>query len=52
MEEIREQMEHTKEIADAISNPVNVGIEMDEVRIFPKVPILVVLNPGIGCSEG
>ena len=34
MDEIREQMERTKEIADAISNPVNVGVEVDEVNIF------------------
>jgi charged multivesicular body protein 4 len=34
MDEIREQMEHTKEIADAISNPVNVGVDVDEVTIF------------------
>ena len=33
MDEIREQMEHTKEIADAISNPVNVGVDVDEVTI-------------------
>ncbi|KAG8781197.1 ESCRT-III subunit protein snf7 [Serendipita sp. 411] len=29
MDEIREQMEHTKEVADAISNPLNVGVEID-----------------------
>ena len=34
MDEIREQMDHTKEIADAISNPVNVGVDVDEVSIF------------------
>lgn len=31
MDEIREEMERTKEIADAISNPLNVGVELDEV---------------------
>lgn len=35
MDDIREQMERTKEIADAISNPVNVGVDVDEVSIFP-----------------
>jgi charged multivesicular body protein 4 len=32
MDEIREEMERTKEIADAISNPLNVGVDIDEVR--------------------
>jgi charged multivesicular body protein 4 len=33
MEDIREQMEVTQEIANAISNPVNVGLEgLDDVR--------------------
>jgi len=33
MEDIREQMETTQQIADAISNPLNVGLEsLDEVR--------------------
>lgn len=31
MDEVREEMERTKEIAEAISNPMNVGVEMDEV---------------------
>lgn len=30
MDEIREEMERTKEIADAISNPLNVGVDVDE----------------------
>ncbi|CAG7849392.1 Vacuolar-sorting protein SNF7 AltName: Full=Vacuolar protein-sorting-associated protein 32 [Serendipita indica DSM 11827] len=30
MDEIREEMERTKEIADAISNPMNVGVDLDE----------------------
>lgn len=32
MDEIREEMERTKEIAEAISNPINVGVDVDEVR--------------------
>jgi len=32
MDEIREEMERTKEIAEAISNPFNVGVDVDEVR--------------------
>lgn len=32
MDQIREEMERTKEIADAISNPMNVGVDLDEVR--------------------
>lgn len=34
MDEIREEMERTKEIADAISNPVNVGVDLDEVSFI------------------
>ncbi|KAG8824406.1 ESCRT-III subunit protein snf7 [Serendipita sp. 399] len=30
MEDIREQMEHTKEVGDAISNPMNVGLDLDQ----------------------
>jgi len=33
MDSIREQMELTNEISDAISNPVNVGIENDEEEL-------------------
>jgi hypothetical protein len=31
MESIREQMDLSNEISDAISNPVNMGIEVDDV---------------------
>ena len=34
MDEIREEMERTKEIAEAISNPMNVGMDLDEVRFL------------------
>ena len=33
MDSIREQMELTNEISDAISNPVNVGIDNDEEEL-------------------
>lgn len=32
MEAIREQMDLSNEISEAISNPVNMGIEVDDVR--------------------
>lgn len=32
MDKIREQMDLTNEISDAISNPVGMGIVLDEVR--------------------
>ncbi len=32
MDSIREQMDLTNEISDAISNPVNMGIDVDDVR--------------------
>lgn len=31
MDQIREQMEISNEISDAISNPVNMGIDVDDV---------------------
>jgi charged multivesicular body protein 4A/B len=31
MDEIREEMERTKEIAEAISNPAGMGVDVDEV---------------------
>ena len=31
MDSIREQMDLSNEISDAISNPVNMGIEVDDV---------------------
>ena len=37
MEDIREQMEITQQIANAISDPVNAGLEnLDEVRELPE----------------
>lgn len=42
MEAIREQMDLSNEISEAISNPVNMGIEVDDVRkgrfLFPTTP--------------
>lgn len=35
MESIREQMDLSNEISEAISNPVNMGIEVDDVRQNP-----------------
>jgi len=40
MESIREQMDLSNEISDAISNPVNMGIEVDDVSdllFFPSI---------------
>jgi charged multivesicular body protein 4 len=31
MDQIREQMDISNEISDAISNPVNMGIDVDDV---------------------
>lgn len=36
MESIREQMDLSNEISDAISNPVNMGIEVDDVSTLPN----------------
>lgn len=33
MDQIREQMEISNEISDAISNPVNMGIDVDDVSL-------------------
>jgi charged multivesicular body protein 4 len=38
MESIREQMDLSNEISDAISNPVNMGIEVDDVSIYSHIP--------------
>jgi hypothetical protein len=35
MDSIREQMDLTNEISDAISNPVNMGIDVDDVSMVP-----------------
>ena len=34
MDSIREQMDLTNEISDAISNPVGMGNQVDEVRLI------------------
>jgi hypothetical protein len=36
MEEIRDQMELANEISDVISQPVGLGVEMDEVCLPPN----------------
>jgi charged multivesicular body protein 4 len=38
MESIREQMDLSNEISDAISNPVNMGIEVDDVSFDFQLP--------------
>jgi charged multivesicular body protein 4A/B len=44
MDEIREEMERTKEIAEAISNPMNVGMDLDEVRFEAMRLVATVLR--------
>lgn len=56
MDEIREEMERTKEIADAISNPLNVGVDVDEVRRCAEVYLWQTritdrMIASIGCTQ-
>lgn len=44
MDSIREQMELTNEISDAISNPMNVGIENDEDELKAGLKSLIVVH--------
>jgi hypothetical protein len=48
MAAVNEQRELANEVAEAISNPLNAGIDVDEVRVYDSYPIAVILTVLIG----
>lgn len=43
MAAVNEQRELANEVAEAISNPMNAGVELDEVRVYISYPIAAIL---------
>jgi hypothetical protein len=51
MESIREQMDLSNEISDAISNPVNMGIEVDDVSFDLQLRREIVTGGPTSCTR-